>query len=137
LVVRVEQAGAIPFTVVKGRPKILLVRARQTPSDWIFPKGHIEPGEDAAAAAVRELEEEAGVRGTMVQYVGALAFRSGSEDVNVRYYLIRYDGAPRGGEGRRQQTFDIDSALDALAHQDARELLATVRREIERQARET
>ena len=29
---------------------------------WVFPKGHIDPGEDALEAAVREVEEEAGVR---------------------------------------------------------------------------
>jgi len=28
---------------------------------WVFPKGHIEPGEDTLRAAVREIEEEAGV----------------------------------------------------------------------------
>lgn len=29
---------------------------------WMIPKGGIEPGEDAAAAALREFEEEVGVR---------------------------------------------------------------------------
>jgi len=31
---------------------------------WVFPKGHIDPGEDALSAALREVEEEAGVRAT-------------------------------------------------------------------------
>ncbi|MFO7545541.1 MAG: NUDIX domain-containing protein [Trueperaceae bacterium] len=29
---------------------------------WVFPKGHLEPGEGPLEAALREVEEEAGVR---------------------------------------------------------------------------
>ena len=28
---------------------------------WVFPKGHIDPGEDALQTAIREIAEEAGV----------------------------------------------------------------------------
>lgn len=29
---------------------------------WVFPKGHIDPGEDALQTAIREIEEEAGLK---------------------------------------------------------------------------
>ena len=32
--------------------------------DWVFPKGHIDAGEGVLGAALREVEEEAGVRAT-------------------------------------------------------------------------
>lgn len=31
---------------------------------WVFPKGHLDPGESELEAALREVEEEAGVRAT-------------------------------------------------------------------------
>lgn len=130
----VEQAGAIPFTVVKGQPKILLVKAKQTPTDWIFPKGHIEPGESPETTAVRELREEAGVLGAALRPAGALSFKSGQENVRVQYFLVRYAGEPRGGEPRERKVFDIDGAIAALAHPDARKLLERVRPDIERYA---
>jgi 8-oxo-dGTP pyrophosphatase MutT (NUDIX family) len=131
---RVEQAGAIPFTVVAGKPRILLVKAKHSPADWIFPKGHVEPGETAEQAAVRELSEEAGVRGRVMAPAGTLTFRSVREDVRVQYYFVRYDGQPTGGEPRARETFDLDAAIAALAHDDAKGLLINGRLTIERLA---
>ena len=79
----VPQAGAVAFKIVDDSPLILLVRAKKTPDDWIFPKGHIEIGETAEETAARELAEEAGVRGEPVGLIGPVEFRSGDEDVRV------------------------------------------------------
>jgi 8-oxo-dGTP pyrophosphatase MutT (NUDIX family) len=132
---RVEQAGAIPFTVVDGTPRVLLVTAKHSPTDWIFPKGHIEAGETAEQAAVRELSEEAGVHGRAIAPAGTLQFRSVNEDVRVHYYFVRYDGEPAGGEPRARKLFDLDAAIAALAHPDAKRLLANGRSTLERLAR--
>lgn len=40
--------------------RVLVLRHKN--GDWVFPKGHLEPGESALEAARREVEEEAGVR---------------------------------------------------------------------------
>ncbi len=39
--------------------RVLLLR--RLGGSWVFPKGHIDPGEDALQTAVREIAEEAGV----------------------------------------------------------------------------
>ena len=43
-----------------GRTVLLVHRPKY--DDWSFPKGKLDPGERAAAAAVREVEEETGLR---------------------------------------------------------------------------
>jgi len=55
-VTRVEGAGGVTF----GPDGHVLV-IRQRTGAWVFPKGHLDPGEDHLAAAVREVEEEAGI----------------------------------------------------------------------------
>lgn len=52
-----EIAGAI----ISLGGMIVLVRPKDGSDKWLLPKGHIEPGEDAVGAAIREAAEEAGV----------------------------------------------------------------------------
>ena len=44
-----------------GDPEFLLLRNARHGS-WGFPKGHLDPGEDLIAGALRELHEETGLR---------------------------------------------------------------------------
>jgi bis(5'-nucleosidyl)-tetraphosphatase len=48
-------AGCVVVRRGDGGPRVLLLRVYNY---WDFPKGEIEPGEEALAAAVREVEEE-------------------------------------------------------------------------------
>src|SRR3954471_19417050 len=54
----VVSAGA----VVLGRGGEVLLVHRPKYDDWSFPKGKLDRGEHATAAAVREVEEETGLR---------------------------------------------------------------------------
>lgn len=66
---RFPKLGAIAVIVREGRA--LLVQRGKSPDAglWGFPGGHVEPGETAMAAAVRELHEETGVRATALEYL--------------------------------------------------------------------
>jgi predicted NUDIX family NTP pyrophosphohydrolase len=61
-----QSAGILMYKVEDGRLKVLLVHpggplfARKDLGVWSIPKGEYEDGDDPAAAAVRELEEETG-----------------------------------------------------------------------------
>jgi 8-oxo-dGTP diphosphatase len=57
----VEAAGAVTWRAVDDRLEVLLVH-RDRYDDWTFPKGKLDPGESAPVAAVREVQEETGVR---------------------------------------------------------------------------
>jgi 8-oxo-dGTP pyrophosphatase MutT (NUDIX family) len=57
---RVERsAGIVLFRREKGERVYLLLDYGRF---WDYPKGHVEKGEDDIAAALRELEEETGIR---------------------------------------------------------------------------
>jgi 8-oxo-dGTP pyrophosphatase MutT (NUDIX family) len=124
----VQQAGAIAFRTNGGEPEFLVVTARRNPDHWIFPKGHVEPGEADEAAAVRELHEEAAVTGTVVQQVGVSRYRNGSMDVRVVYFLVRAHDAGGSAEGRRIEWLTADEALARVSFEDLRALLAAARR---------
>ena len=120
----IPQAGGIVVRRDGDRLSVLLVRSKKDPALWIFPKGHIEPGESAEAAALRETREEAGVEGELVGPVGEpLEFQSGTEAVSVQYFLVRSRTEAPSPEGRDKRWFDLDEALVALSFESARTLL--------------
>ena len=127
----VEQAGGIVVRQDGGHLSVLLVRAKKDPTLWIFPKGHIDAGETAGAAALRETREEAGIDGELVGPVGEpLDFLSGDELVRVHYFVIRPVGEVASSEGRETRWFAFGDARRALVFDGARRLLDTTRKKI-------
>ena len=57
LVKETLSAGGV---IINSKDEILVVSQRGT--SWSLPKGHIDPGETKLQAAVREIEEESGIR---------------------------------------------------------------------------
>lgn len=51
--------GIVPLRYFQGHWEVLLVKHGQ--GHWAFPKGHADLGEDPHSAAIRELNEEAGL----------------------------------------------------------------------------
>lgn len=63
---------------------------------WSLPKGHIEAGETAEQAAVREVEEETGIAGVILAELGTIDFWFVADGrrihKTVRHYLLRAVG---------------------------------------------
>ena len=128
----VEQAGGIVFRHSRAGISILLVRAKRDPSAWIFPKGHIEPGETARETAVRETREEAGVQGEAIGEIGdPQEFQWEGQWFRVRYFLIRMISESDETDGREKAWFLIDKALKRVSFKSARALLRQARKKIE------
>ena len=59
-------AGGVLVRRLKGRWMVAAIRPAGRPEGlWALPKGNIGPGEEPAAAAVREVAEETGARGKL------------------------------------------------------------------------
>ncbi len=58
--------------VVFGNTILLL---RKYNGDWVLPKGRVEKGEKLHTAALREVLEESGVKGEIIQYIGKVNYK--------------------------------------------------------------
>ena len=104
--------------------RVLLVRAKPAPHDWVLPKGHIEHGETAQEAAVREVREEAGVDASVGRELGVLEFESPkSGRVRSVYFLMRFARNVPAEDDREIRWCEIDEALDLIRFENARELI--------------
>lgn len=120
-------AGGVVARREGGRLRFLLVRARRDPTQWVFPKGHVEPGETPEAAAVREVREEAGVRARIVEPLDRLAVRAG----DVLLFLMLYEGEAGAGEGREIAWCDPDETRRRLSGPESRRLLSRAHARLE------
>src|SRR5919198_276550 len=86
-------AGGVVVRNFRGRPHIAAVRVKDG-SVLALPKGHIDPGESAAEAAEREVREETGGSGDLVEKIDDIRYwyvRDGRRVLKVvSFFLFRY-----------------------------------------------
>lgn len=81
----VQAAGTITWRVSGSELQVLLVH-RPRYDDWAWPKGKLEKGETLAECAVRETEEETGVRVALGQPLGVVRYDLGQNVRKVTSY---------------------------------------------------
>ncbi|MBO0899479.1 NUDIX domain-containing protein [Cellulomonas sp. zg-ZUI222] len=98
------------------RPRLLLVRRADT-GEWTPVTGIVDPGEEPAAAAVREVLEEADVVATaqrlaQVSVVGPVVYENGDRsqylDLTFRCRWVSGEPFPADGENTDARWFDLD-----------------------------
>jgi 8-oxo-dGTP pyrophosphatase MutT (NUDIX family) len=122
-------AGGLVVRRMRGRHYIAAVRVKDG-TVLALPKGHIEPGESGAETAVREVREETGVEGKLLEKLDDIRYwymRDGARVLKVvSFFLLSY----RSGSVRDYQREEVDGAewvpLDeapqALAYTGEREM---------------
>lgn len=100
---------------------------------WSLPKGHVELGETLEETAIREIEEETGVRSAVEHQLGEVDywFMLHGEKIHktVHHFLLRFlDGvlSDRDREVVEVAWVPLDEIPDRLAHPDERRLVALV-----------
>jgi 8-oxo-dGTP diphosphatase len=68
-------------------PLIAVVRLRKR-DEWVLPKGKLDEGETARAAARREVLEETGHNVTVHEFLGTLVYESGGRSKVVHYWRM-------------------------------------------------
>ena len=119
----IPQAGAI-LVKGNGRRRRILVVTNKEKKRWIFPKGSVKKKETPEQAAEREAEEESGVRGHVVAYVGATEYEEDGELIRVDYFLLAATSESKMLEDRDRRWCKPDELLDLI---DTPEVLALLR----------
>uniref|UniRef100_H2YFQ0 diphosphoinositol-polyphosphate diphosphatase n=1 Tax=Ciona savignyi TaxID=51511 RepID=H2YFQ0_CIOSA len=98
--------------------EILLVSSSRFHDIWIVPGGGLEPGEDPATTAVREVHEEAGVVGQLGRLIDVFE----NNDRNTRTYVyvliveqLKEDYDDAKGIGRMRKWFSLAEANRMLS----------------------
>jgi 8-oxo-dGTP pyrophosphatase MutT (NUDIX family) len=108
-------AGGVVVKRLSGRLVVAAIRPRGKPQGvWALPKGNLDPGERPEETAVREVLEETGVQGRLVEKLGDVKStytRRGGVRVFkiVSFYLLRA-GRGRIGEIEERMRIEVDEA---------------------------
>ena len=102
-------AGGLVVRRMRGRPYSAAVRLKRG-TVLALPKGHIEPGEKGAEAAVREVREETGIESRLVEKIDDIRYwysRDGARVLKVvSFFLLAY----RGGSVENYQREEVEGA---------------------------
>jgi 8-oxo-dGTP pyrophosphatase MutT (NUDIX family) len=100
---RVRAAGGVIVRqTAQGETEVLLIH-RPHRDDWTFPKGKVEPGETDEACALREVEEEAGLRCAFGHELPTASHIDHKGRLKVVRYWVMY---PIGGEAAPHNEVD-------------------------------
>ncbi len=125
---RSTHGAGVVFKLTSEGPRYLLVEASGTRDRWLFPKGHVEDGETAAEAALREVWEEAGVRARTIRRLRRVEQRKEGDWITVVYYLMAYAGRKTALEDRRVRWLAFDEAIEELDFGKSRRVLRSADR---------
>ena len=112
--------------VIERDGSVLLVH-RPAYDDWSFPKGKLEDGETWEQGALREVEEETGLRCELGEELGRTKYTVDAGPKEVRYFRMACSGEPTAqNEIDEVRWVPLAEARDLLTQPRDRELLDRV-----------
>ncbi len=97
--------------------------------DWTLPKGHIEDGEAVEDAAIREVEEETGCLGEIIEIVRPVSYLAKGQPKIVVFYrmsLVKCEEFTPNDEISGVKWLTLDEALSQLSFDVDRALVTDV-----------
>lgn len=91
----ITAAGGLVFRIRGNRAQVLIIH-RERYDDWSLPKGKHDSGESDEEAALREIEEETGVKGRILKKLDNVEYKTGNGNrKRVTYFAVRAIDTPR------------------------------------------
>ncbi len=125
-----HSAGGVIFRRGPSGGTVLLIKDAYR--NWGFPKGHLEEGEEAAAAALREIAEETGLtdlvnHGHIQDIDWFFRFRGKLIHKTCAFYLVEAptgEPSPQRDEGITAcRWLSVEEAMRTLSYANARDVL--------------
>jgi 8-oxo-dGTP pyrophosphatase MutT (NUDIX family) len=128
-------AGGVVVRKIRGTWHLAAIRPGGKTDVWALPKGLIGKGEAPAETAVREVTEETGVHGKLVQKLGDVRYvytwKGERVFKVVSFFLVRYSGGRLGDitdefrhEVAETKWLPLEDAPRLLAYGGEREMAA-------------
>ncbi len=127
----IEAKSCGGLVIYRGKILLLYKNYNNRYEGWVLPKGTVEKGESNEATALREVKEEAGVDGVIVEYIDKTVYSFTVPDDTVSkevyWYLMRsnsYNSKPQSEEYFRDSGYyKYHEAYHLLKFENERSIL--------------
>jgi 8-oxo-dGTP diphosphatase len=129
-------SGGIIFRKHNGITELALVAVKGG-QVWCLPKGLIDKGEVPEKTALREVEEETGLKGRIIEKLGEITYWYYIKEENIKckktvhFFLLEYeagDVSKHDWEVDNAAWFPIDEALKKARYKGEREIIEKARK---------
>ncbi|HMK56345.1 MAG TPA: NUDIX hydrolase [Dissulfurispiraceae bacterium] len=133
-------SGGVIFRKRGGQFDVALI-ATKNATVWTLPKGIIDKDESPEMAAVREIQEETGLTGSIIDQLGQKSYWFYLKDENakckktVTYFLLRHVSGETNNfswEVDEARWVPLDEALELLHYKSDKEILAKAKEKLGR-----
>ncbi len=134
-----HSAGGVIFKKNEGIFEVALIATKKN-TIWTLPKGIIDKGEQPEITAIREIAEETGLLGEIVEKIDDKTYWFFNKNENrkykktVSYFLLRYisgDIENFSWEVDDAKWFSIDEALKMVSYKTDKEVLKKAKEKLE------
>ena len=134
-IIRQVSSGGVIFRKNEASVEIALVAVKDG-KVWCLPKGIINKGEEPDETAIREVSEETGLKGRVIEKLGEINYwyylkeEEAKCRKTVHFYLLEYEGgdiSKHDWEVDKAAWFQIDDALKIASHKNERDIIEKAR----------
>ncbi|MFH1704324.1 MAG: NUDIX hydrolase [Nitrospirota bacterium] len=134
-IIRQVSSGGVIFRKNDDSVEIALVAVKDG-KVWCLPKGIINKGEEPDETAIREVSEETGLKGRVIEKLGEINYwyylkeEEAKCRKTVHFYLLEYEGgdiSKHDWEVDKAAWFQIDDALKIASHKNERDIIEKAR----------
>jgi len=124
-------SGGVIFRKSGSRIEVALIMSRGKKT-WSLPKGLIDKNETPEATALREVREESGLHGEIVEKIGHISYWYSLDEERVKvnktvhFFLLNYiDGDTRDHDHEVDEArwFAIDEAIERLSYRSEQQMV--------------